>query len=159
MSKLRCFGRKCAALGATAATFCSNTVASLLSKRSNTVATQHGTLNWLLSLLIPTFYSRVGSNSSNTFPNLSQENISSEGKTDYSSLKNDLIPYSREEHDANNYQMDEFDHEDYDEWWYDAVEDYVPQPRPMTEESWHKRAVDEAIAEEENDNSIGDIPF
>jgi len=47
------------------------------------------------------------------------------------------------------YEADEFDHEDFDEWFDTWDEREVRK-------SWHQRAVDEAIAEE---NDLGDIPF
>lgn len=151
MSKLRYFGRKLGALAATAATFCSNSVASLLPKRSNSVATHHCTLHWLLSRLQMPFNGLVGSNSSNTFPNLSQEITSSEGELDYSSLESALAECLREEQEATGYQMDEFDHEDYDEWWdeYDHYDD--DRFAGILRHSWEQEAVDEAINEEQED--------
>lgn len=137
MSKLRYFGRKCAALAATAATFGSNTVAALFPKGSNTVATHHCTLHWLLSRLQMPFNGGVGSNSSNTFPNFAQ------------TYEKDGLLYCAEYHDP--YDADDFDHEDFDEWFENWEEAHGI--------SWEDRAVDEAIDEERFTGDIGDIPF
>jgi hypothetical protein len=166
MNKFLHIFRKCVATVATAATFGSNTGSNTFPQGSNTVATQHGTLHWLLSRLKTFFFSRFGSNGSNTFPNFAQE-------IDYSGISAALAE-NESDRFPDSYDLgDEFDHEDYDEWeadyleWGDGyggfawdAEDEEGEPLDPVEElrSWTRRAVDEAI-EEENNGTLGDIPF
>jgi hypothetical protein len=142
----------------TAPTFVGTLVGTLFPQGRNTGRNTLTLYAVLFSRLKDLFFSGVGRNSRNTFPNSFQNLTPFEGERGNSSLENDLIPYSREEHDANNYQMDEFDHEDYDEWWDENCEEWWDgMVYNQRGKCWEKEAVDEAI-EEENDQ-LGDIPF
>lgn len=150
MSKFRMLAQKCAATAATAATFGSNTVATLFSQSSNTVAALLPPIVRRISRLKTFFFSRVSSNSSNTFPNFAQE-IEKEGF-------GRILVDDREPIYHNPYESDEFDHEDYDEWWYEqdypGIDDsWDPSGQNwsgVTNASWTQRAVDEIIAEEQS---------
>lgn len=128
----------------TAVTFVATRVTTLFPQSGNTVATQHCTLHWLLSRLKMPFNGRVSGSSGNTFKNLSESN-------EYS----------------HSYDLpDEFDHEDYDEWWEHREQDFEDCEEwwdgPVYNrrgKCWEEEAVDEAIEEEQNGGSIGDIPF
>lgn len=166
MSNFQRFGRKLAAIAATAATFCSTTGSNTLSQGSSTVATLIGTLYSRLSRLKNAFYSLFGSSSSSTSPNFAQEHDYSGISAALAENESDRFPDSWE-------GGDEFDHEDYDEWWEnegcedfdgefgdcdEVIEEYWEGSVYNIRRSWIGRAVDEAI-EEENNGSIGDIPF
>jgi len=146
MSKLRVLAQKCAATVATAAALGSNTAASLFPKGSNTAASLHDTLHWLVSHLKTPFYSRVCRIGSNTSPNFAQES-----------------------HFPDSWELgDEFDHEDYDEWYTDEMEEWDQDDWDYYHhgDSWQVEAVDEAIDDEQpgeyppGDRSSGDwLPF
>jgi len=153
MSKFLRFGRKCAAFAATAATFCSNTCSNTFSQGSSTVAALYFLIVRCISRLKSTFYSRVGSSSSNTFQNFAQENEHLREGNVISPVDDDFP----DSHDLG----DEFDHEDYDEWWYgderdyeDELNEWDDEPLDPVEEvvSWTRRAVDEIIAEEDGEH-------
>lgn len=125
-------------------------VATLFPQGGNTVATLHDTLYSRLSRLKMPFNSRVGGSSVGSSPNFAQENEPLREGIENPPVNDDLIPYVAENHDANTYSEDEFDHEDFDEWWTDGEEwdqddwDYYHHG-----DSWNQQAVDEAIDEEE----------
>lgn len=158
MRKFLFSGRKLGATAATAATFVATTVATLLSKSSNTVATLNGTLSWLVSRLKTLFNSLVSGSSGNTFPNSSQEK-------EHLREESDISPV--EPHFPDSYELgDEYDYSDYGDWLdgyvYSDQEAYEWNP----EQSWEQEAVDEAIDEEapgeyppNYDPHSGDIPW
>lgn len=143
MCKLAFLQRFLSPTAHTAPTFGRNSVGTLFTQSRNTC---RNTLLYAvsrLSRLKNTINGATGSGCRNTFPNYYQES------------------YSMDEYDYSDYEgwLDEF--EDCEEWdcdeWWDAVED-------DNTESWHVRAVNEAIAEENGDtppppDSMGDIPF
>lgn len=139
MSKIRVLVRIYAVTGSTAVTFLRKIVTPLFPKSDTTVTPLHCTLHSLLSYLKSTIYGASSGSSDTTFPNSSQGS------------------YFEDEYDYSDYEgwLDEF--EDCEEWdcdeWWDG-----------NTESWHVRAVNEAIAEENGDtppppDSMGDIPF
>jgi hypothetical protein len=152
MSKFRCFGRKLAATVATAAAMGSNTAASLFSQGSNTAAPLIVRCIHYFSRLKHAFYSRVCRTGSNTFPNYSQEIEPLREEKEISPVIHEF---------ANSYDLgDEFDHEDYDEWEADYL-DWLDDNQVDWDDgdwddgdectSWHERAVDEAIEDEQED--------
>lgn len=154
MRKFLCFGKKLGAIGATAATFCSNTGSSTFPHGSSTVATLM--IRRILALFPSksAFFRSSGSSSSNTLPDFAQENRDLREGSDISPVEQDF-PDSWE-------LGDEYDEEDYEDWlsdedWWDAVED------GENRKSWCAEAVDEAIDDEQPGEyppgQMGDIPF
>jgi len=119
MSKFRVIARKCASTAATAATFVASKVATLFSQGSNTVATLHGTLSWLVSHLKKPFNGLVCSNSSSTSPNFAQE-IEHLRESVVISPSNygadDVSPSNGSNDEASIYGYDEYDADDLERW-------------------------------------------
>lgn len=108
-----------------------------------------------------TYLECIRRSSVGTSPNFAQENDDLREGSEISPVNDELIPYVPENHDANTYSEDEFDHEDYDEWWEDHYEEYDDDRYDdILRKSWQQEAVDEAIDEEEpGQYPKGDIPF
>lgn len=162
MFKFRSLAQKCAYTVATAATKGGNTVATLFSQSGSTVAAPHDTLHWHFSRLKTPFNSRVSGSSVGSSPNFAQEIDTLREGDENPPVNDDLVPYVAENHDANTYGADEFDHEDFDEWW-DAVESGEFDGHEEASNSWIQRAVDEAINEEQPGEyppgEMGDLPW
>lgn len=152
MSNFRVLGRKCVATVATVATNVASRVATLFPHCSNTVATLFSPMVRRISPSKSAFYSRICSNSSNTFANSSQKNA----------------------FEGEDYSRYEYDHNDYDEWFEGESEywEYEHNSFPpwyaegQESDSIWERAVDEIIDNEEPgqyppgfDPRSGDIPF
>lgn len=144
MRKFKFLQRFSAYTAYTAATFVASQVATLFSQSGSTVATLYATLHSrLFPSKIPINGASSGSSGS-TFKNSSQE------------LEISVPSWM---------QGDEFDHEDYDEWWEEhgdddeeTIEEFWDGAVYNQRSSWNKRAVDEAI-EEENNGTLRDIPL
>lgn len=142
MSNFRVLGRKCAATVATVATLVAARVATLFPRSSNTVATLFSPMVRRISLSKTAFYSRLSSNSSNTFPNPSQENAF-EGER-----------YFYDEYDLDDYsdwlREDEWNDVGWPEWAKEGGSDLPPWLKtPGKGDSIWERAIDEIIDNEE----------
>lgn len=143
MSKLRVLAQKCAALLLLLHCLVATAVHLFREKVQQQCNSFSSMVRRISRTKIPIYRSSKCS-SSNTFQNLSESN-------EYS----------------HSYDLpDEFDHEDYDEWWEHREQDLEDCEEwwdgPVYNrrgKCWEEEAVDEAIEEERNSGTIGDIPF
>lgn len=146
MSKLRVLAQKCAALLTLLHFSVHLSVQHLREKCSSSAALSFFMVRRILAEKSAIYRSSKCSSVS-SFPNFVLEKELLRERIVISPVDDEIYDF---DDGASIYLTEEFDHEDYNEWW-----DWMDSGSTIR---WHKRAVDEAIADENND-PLGDIPF